>query len=165
LVPLGRISGVHGIKGWVKVQSYTEPRENIAHFGRWILEQSGARRRVEIEASKRQEQGVLVKLGGVDDRDAAIELIGATIAVERKALPACAPGEYYWTDLEGLTVRNAAGVVLGTIDHLAATAAHDMLVLEGDEPRLIPFVVGKTVRRIDLEAGVVIVDWDLSYWD
>jgi 16S rRNA processing protein RimM len=67
--------------------------------------------------------------------------------------------------LEGLTVKNAAGVVLGKIDHLTATAAHDVLVLEGDEPRLIPFVVGRIVRRVDLEAGVVIVDWDESYWD
>lgn len=164
-MPLGRISGVHGIKGWVKVQSYTEPRENVVHFGAWILEQRGNRRRVGIEASRSQARSVLVKLDGVDDRDAALELIGATIAVERNALPPCAPGEYYWADLEGLTVRNVAGVVLGTIDHLAATAAHDMLVIEGDEPRLIPFVVGRIVRRIDLEAGVVIVDWDLSYWD
>jgi 16S rRNA processing protein RimM len=164
-VPLGRISGVHGIKGWIKVHSYTEPRDNIAQFETWLIEQRNAIRRVEVEAGSSQGRNVIVKLRGVEDRDAAEELVGAEISVERAALPPCLPGEYYWTDLEGLSVRNGAGAVLGTVDHLITTGAHDVLVLAGDQRRLIPFVAGEVVKRVDLDAGVVVVDWDASYWE
>jgi 16S rRNA processing protein RimM len=164
-VTLGRVSGAYGIKGWVKVHSYTEQRESIAQFDAWVLEQRGTKRRLELEASKHQGKSVLVKLGGIDDREAARALIGATIMVERAALPPCAPGEYYWADLEGLTVRTVEGEVLGTVDHLLATPGHDVLVLEGGERRLIPFVAGSVVRGVDLDAGVVVVEWDKSYWE
>jgi 16S rRNA processing protein RimM len=159
------VCGVHGVRGWVKVFSYTEPRENIAQFEAWLLRQRDVTRRVEVQGSSSQGKNILVKLDGVDDRDAAEALIGAEITVERDSLPPCSPGEYYWTDLEGLSVRNGAGDVLGTVDHLFTTGAHDMLALDGERRRLIPFVAGETVRRVDLEAGVVIVEWDSSYWE
>ena len=164
-VPLGRIGGAHGVKGWVNVHSYTEPRENIAQFRTWILDQGGAERRVGVESCESRGKSVVVKLAGIDDRDAAQALAGAAIAVERAALPPIAPGEYYWADLEGLTVRTLGGEVLGTIDHLVATGAHDVLVLGGPGPRMIPFAPGRIVRGIDLEAGIVLVDWDRSYWE
>jgi 16S rRNA processing protein RimM len=165
LVTLGRICGAYGTKGWVKVRPYTERPDNAARFETWILEKGGVERRVALESCKLQGKGLVAKLGGIDDRDAARELVGAAVKVERTALPACAPGEYYWTDLEGLSVRTVAGEELGTIDHLLAMPAHDMLVLAGAKRRLIPFVVGRIVRRVDLDAGVVVVEWDRSYWD
>lgn len=165
LVRLGRISGVHGIKGWVKVFSYTEPRGNIVRFGTWLLEQGGRYRSVELEAGEERGKSVVAKLSGVADREAASELIGAEISVERNALPPCVPGEYYWADLEGLAVRNLDGETLGVVDHLLATGAHDVLVLQGDGSRLIPFVAGRVVREVDLGGGVVVVDWDASFWD
>jgi 16S rRNA processing protein RimM len=165
LVTLGRIRGAYGIKGWVKVRPYTERPENVARFATWVLEKGGIERRVAVESCKLQGKDLVAKLGGVDDRDAASALSGTAVKVERVALPACAPGEYYWTDLEGLSVRTVAGEELGTIDHLLAMPAHDMLVLAGAKSRLIPFVAGRIVRRVDLDAGVVIVEWDRSYWD
>ena len=165
LVTLGRISGAYGIKGWVKIQSYTEQRDDIARFKDWILEKRDGMQRVTVESSRPQGRDVVAKLEGVDDRDAARELAGVAVMVERAALPQCAPGEYYWSDLEGLSVRTVAGEELGTIDHLLAMPAHDMLVLAGPEARLIPFVAGTIVRRVDLDAGVVVVEWDRSYWD
>lgn len=164
-VPVGRVGGAHGIKGWVKVQSFTEPRENIAQFDSWLLDLHGAQRIVAVEQSKGQGAGIVVKLAGVDDRDAAQALAGALIAVKRSALPPCAPGEYYWTDLEGLNIRTVAGEDLGAVEYVLATGAHDVLVLAGGEARMIPFVAGKVVREVDLDAGVVVVDWDPSYWD
>ncbi len=105
----------------------------------------------------------MAKLRGLDDREEARKLIGADIVVERGELPECAPGEYYWTDLEGLEVRTLEGQVLGTVDHLIATAGHDVMVLGGTPQRLIPFVHGQVIREVDLEAGRIVADWPLDF--
>jgi 16S rRNA processing protein RimM len=165
LVTLGRICGAYGIKGWVKIRSYTQRRDDIARFKDWIVENRGVKQRMAVESSRPQGKDIVAKLVGVDDRDAARELTDAAVMVERAELPACAPGEYYWSDLEGLSVRTVAGEELGTIDHLLAMPAHDMLVLAGERKRLIPFVAGTIVRRVDIDAGVVTVEWDRTYWD
>lgn len=158
LVTLGRISGIYGVRGWVKVHSYTEPRDNVVGFERWTIRARGGERTVEVEDGRAQGASVVAKLRGVDDRDAARELIGADIVVERAALPECGPGEYYWADLEGLEVRTVDGAVLGKVDHLLATGSNDVLVL--DRPgRLIPFVTGSVIRSVDLDARVIVADW------
>ena len=163
LVTLGRISGVYGVRGWVKVHSYTEPRDNVVGFARWTLRTRAGESIVELEDGRAQAASVVAKLRGVDDRDAARELIGADIAVERSALPACEPGEYYWADLEGLEVVTPAGERLGTVDHLVATGGHDVLVLAGRPERLIPFVHGAVIRGVDLAAGVIVADWSPDF--
>jgi 16S rRNA processing protein RimM len=163
LVTLGRISGVFGVKGWVKVRSYTEPRDNIVGFAVWTLQQSGVESKVELEDGRSHGANVVVKLRGVDDRDRAHELIGADVLVERAELPACKPGEYYWTDLEGLEVRGVGGELLGIVDHLVATGANDVLVLAGEPGRLIPFVVGDVIRSVDLDAGVIVANWSPEF--
>lgn len=164
-VTLGRITGLFGVKGWVKVHSYTEPRENIVEFATWILEHDGETHRVDLEAGHSQGKTVVAKLRGVDDRELAREWIGAEISVERQALPPCEPGEYYWVDLEGLAVRDTRGQLLGEVDHLMATGANDVIVLRGDGSRMIPFVADEVVQRVDLEEGVIVVDWEPSFWD
>jgi 16S rRNA processing protein RimM len=162
-VTLGRISGVFGVQGWVKVFSYTEPRDNVVRFGRWTLRGPGGEREVEVESGRQQGAQVVAKLAGIDDRDAAHALIGTEIVVERARLPQCAAGEYYWADLEGLEVRTPAGELLGTVDHLLATGVHDVLVLKGSRERLIPFVLDKVIRTVDLAAGVIVADWSADY--
>jgi 16S rRNA processing protein RimM len=163
-VTLGRISGIYGVHGWVKVHSYTEPRENILEFGSWILERDGEVRRIEVEAGRSQGPTVIAKLRGIDDRDAAREWIGTEIAVDRRELPACEPGEYYWVDLEGLEVRNIDGVELGRVARLMATGANDVIVLEGAGGRMIPYIP-QVVTRVDIPAGILVVDWDPSFWE
>jgi 16S rRNA processing protein RimM len=164
-VTLGRITGLFGVKGWVKVHSYTDPRENIVEFATWILELDGETHNVELEAGHNQGKTVIAKLRGVDDREQAREWIGAHIAVDRQALPPCGPGEYYWADLEGLAVRNTRGELLGEVDHLLATGANDVIVLRGDVTRMIPFVKDEVVQRVDLAEGVIVVDWEPGFWD
>ena len=163
LVTLGRISGVYGVRGWIKVHSYTEPRDTVVGFARWTIRWRGGDRAGELEDGRAQGSNVVAKLRGVDDRDAARELIGADIAVERSALPACEPGEYYWADLEGLEVVTPAGDRLGKVDHLVATGGHDVLVLAGRPERLIPFVHGTVIRGVDLAAGVIVADWSPEF--
>jgi 16S rRNA processing protein RimM len=163
-VILGRICGLYGVRGWIKVHSYTEPRENIVEFGSWILERGGESHRVEVEAARGQGDTVVAKLRGIDDRDEAREWIGTDISVERDELPPCEPGEYYWVDLEGLEVRSTRGAVLGRVARLMATGANDVIVLEGPDQRMIPFV-SQVVKRVDVPGRVIVVDWEPSFWE
>jgi 16S rRNA processing protein RimM len=163
LLNLGRISGLFGVKGWVKVNSYTEPRDNVVGFRVWTLRLHGADSQIEVEEGRSHGKQVVAKLRGVDDRDRARAFIGADILIERERLPPCAVGEYYWIELEGLEVRTLTGEVLGIVDHLLATGTHDVLVLTGERERLIPFVLDRVIRNVDLAAGLIVADWSPDY--
>ena len=163
LVTLGRVSGVFGVNGWIKVHSSTDPRDSIVGFETWILRSSDGERTVEVESGRRHGRTVVAKLKAVDDRDQASALVGADIAVEREALAPCEPGEYYWTDLEGLEVVTVQGETLGRLDYLFETGGHDVMAVEGARQRLIPFVQGQVVREVSLDRGVIVVDWDSTY--
>jgi 16S rRNA processing protein RimM len=163
-VTLGRVSGVFGVKGWLKVQSYTEPRDNLAEFGVLTLRLDATDSRFEVEESQsRSTGGVAVKLRGIDDRDRAREWVGADVVVEREQLPTARAGEHYWADLEGLEVVDLTGVVLGKVEYLLATGANDVLVLGGAQQRLIPFIVDAVVKDVDLDLGRIVVDWSADY--
>jgi 16S rRNA processing protein RimM len=163
-VVLGRVSGVYGVRGWLKVHSYTEPRVNVVGYRQWWLcAPDGTARRYEVTDGREQGRTVVAHLAGVDDRDSALALMDRTIEVERGQLPATAPGEYYWADLENLRVLTRDGVELGRVDYMLATPAHDVMVIRGERERLVPFVQGKYVHRVDLDAGVIEVDWDPDY--
>lgn len=162
-VVLGRVSGLFGVRGWVKVFSGTDPREGILDYSPWQLRVRDSWRDMKVEAGQRHGNNVVVKLSGVDDRDAAAALLEAEIAVWRKQLPRAKDDEIYWTDLEGLSVRTEAGLALGTVDHLLETGANDVLVVKGERERLIPFVRGEVVKQIDLERRVLVVDWDPEF--
>jgi len=160
----GEISGVFGVKGWVKVFSFTEPRENILSYSPWILQKNNQSREINVTAGQRHGNNVVAELEGVSDRDAAVALIGWKILIKKQQLPKPNPGEYYWADLVGLKVETLNGVCLGQIDHLLETGANDVLVVvDGEVERLIPFLQKQTVLTIDLEAGLMVVDWDPDF--
>ena len=163
LLELGKISGVFGVKGWIKVHSYTDPREGIAEYSPWFIKQKGSWREVEVVAAKRQGKTVIAKIKDVDDCDQAQLLTGAEIAIHKDQLDKPVEGEYYWRDLEGLRVVNTEGVDLGIISHMMETGANDVMVVKSDQQRLIPFTQGHAVLNIDLEAGVITVDWDPDF--
>lgn len=162
LVIIGRIGGLYGVRGWLRVYSHTEPRGRILDYGPWLVQGEDGEV-VEIEEGREHGKGIVVKLKGYDDRDAAARLIGRDVAVRRRRLGTPAPGEYYWTDLEGLRVVTLEGRDLGLVDHLFGTGANDVVVVRGDRERLIPFVQEQVIRRVDLEAGVMEVDWDPDF--
>ena len=167
LITLGKISGVFGVKGWVKVHSFTDPREKIIEYGRWLIKHQGQWRTVELQAGQRQGKTVVAKLTGLDDRDEAMTFSGDEIAIYRSQLEQLDDGEYYWHQLEGLSVVTTEGVELGTVRHLMETGANDVLVVRGeqkdDRERLIPFTVGHTVTEVNLATGQIIVDWDPDF--
>jgi 16S rRNA processing protein RimM len=163
IVVLGRLSGLYGVQGWLKVHSDTEPREGITSYPRWWVKQQGRWKSMRVEQGRRHGKAVVVKLEGIDDRDAAAKLLNAEVAVDRDTLPETEPGEYYWTDLEGLSVVCLDGTELGRVDHLIETGANDVLVVQGDRQRLIPYIPEQVIREIDLERRLMVVDWDPEF--
>jgi len=161
-VVLGRVSGLFGVKGWVKVFSDTAPRENILGYSCWYLKRGGEWQPYDLLDGRRQGKAVVARLEGCNDRDQAAELIGTDIAIPRDRLPPTQAGEYYWTDLQGLRVETLDGIDLGKVDHLFETGANDVLVAKGDRQRLIPFIDG-VIDRVDLETGLIRVDWDPEF--
>ncbi|HEV2623365.1 MAG TPA: ribosome maturation factor RimM [Frateuria sp.] len=164
-VLVGRIVGLYGVQGWLKIESWTEPRTQIFKYQPWQLEKAPGEG-VEITGiqGRPQGKGLVCHLPGVDDRDTAAALVGQDIHVARELLPPPAKGEYYWVDLEGLEVVTTEGVSLGRVSHLFATGANDVVVVrDGTRERLVPFVQGTYVRSVDLSGGRMVVDWDPEF--
>ena len=160
----GQISGVFGVKGSVKVFSYTDPRENILRYSPWLLKKNDQTRQFKVVSGQRQGLNVVAYLEGIQDRDQAFDLIGWDILINKSQLPKPGKDEYYWLDLIGLDVKNLQDEYLGKVDHLLETGANDVLVvLDGETERLIPFLQSTTVLNIDLQAGIMIVDWDADF--
>jgi 16S rRNA processing protein RimM len=162
-VLLGRIVGVHGVRGAVKLESFTQPRLAIFDYKPWLLERGPDRFEEIAEVhGHAQGKGIVATLPQVDDRDAAAALVGARVFVSRDALPEPEAGEVYQTDLEGLQVLNETGESLGRVSHLFDNGAHDVLVTRDETGRqwLIPYVVDRFVKLVDLDAGRITVDWN-----
>jgi 16S rRNA processing protein RimM len=163
-VVVGEIVGVYGIKGWVKVKSFTDPRENLLTYQPWFLsDKEGRSVDYELREGRQQGKGLIARLESIEDRDAAAALLGYQIRVDRDALGTPEPGQYFWSDLCGLAVETADGVALGQVSSLIETGANDVLVVEGERRRLIPFVQEQVVKSVDLDSGRVVVNWDPDF--
>ena len=162
-INVGEISGVFGIKGWVKIFSFTAPRENILGYSPWLLKKGSEIKQVDVLAGQLQGKSLVAQLDGVTDRDQAAALIGWSIFISQSQLPKAAAGEYYWSDLIGLKVETVEGIQLGVVESLLETGANDVVVIQGERERAIPFLQGQTVISIDLDAGKMIVDWDPEF--
>lgn len=160
---VGRISGLFGVRGWVKIFSHTEPRENILAYQPWLIEAGGKTREVRVSDGRAHGKGVVAQIEGIDTRDAAAALVGAAISIERTQLAPLADDEYYYADLEGLDVVTDEGQVLGQVDHLFETGANAVMVVHGDRERLVPFTPGDAVLDVDLESRRITVDWDPDF--
>ncbi|MEC7816354.1 MAG: ribosome maturation factor RimM [Pseudomonadota bacterium] len=166
---IGRITSVFGVKGWLKVYSFTDPREGILEYRDWTLVLDGKRIPVKLEEGRRQGQGIVVRLKGIDDRELARTYSGADIVVSIAELPPLPDGEYYWYQLEGLDVYTVDGECLGFVHHLLETGANDVLVVRASagsidqKERLIPYLPGQAVQSVDLDGGRMVVDWDPEF--
>ncbi len=164
LISVGEISGVFGIKGWVKIFSLTQPRENILSYTPWTIRKGKESRIVKLVIGKRQGKTVVACIEGVSDRDIAATYCGWEILIKKSQLPSTEKGEYYWADLVGLSVETDQGVSLGKVDYLIETGANDVLVVKKDEEeRLIPFLQEQVIKKIDLNDNIMIVDWDPDF--
>lgn len=163
LLQVGYVSGLHGVSGWIKVYSYTDPPANIFDYDPWIIEYSGQQHVVRLRDSRPQGAGLVAKLADVDDRDQAAALVNAKIFINRTQLPETVVGEYYWADLVGLAVLTDDGVELGTVERLIETGANDVMIIHGDRERLVPWIKGDVVKQVDLENKCITVAWDPDF--
>lgn len=167
-VTLGRVAGVFGIKGWVKVHSYTRPVTNILDYPRWFIAR-GEGYEAELIEGRAQGRGIVAQLSDasgapITDRDVAAGLIGSEISVARDELPRLPKGQYYWFDLLGLAVVSTAGEPLGEVRDMTSNGAQDVMVLhDGERERLVPFVVGPIVQKVDLKARRIVCEWSPDY--
>ncbi len=164
MITVGRLHGAFGVRGELKLESFTDPAQAIARYQPWLLRDArGSERLCEGIAVRMGAKGLIATIPGIEDRDAADASRGTDVLVPRSALPPPAPGEYYWVDLEGLRVVNVEGVAFGTVSHLFSTGANDVMAVQGERERMIPFLTPDYVKSVDFDAGLVTVDWDADF--
>ncbi len=160
LIVIGKIVGVYGIKGWIKILSFTRPKENILKYGPWLVKQNNDWLEMQLLEGKQQGKGLIASFAGITDRDEAMTLVGSELAIERDQLPVPKEGEFYWHDLINMQVINKQNEILGVVTEFLETGANDVLVVEAEKQRhLIPYVQDVYIKDIDIEQGVIQVDW------
>ena len=176
---LGKVTGYYGVRGWVKLFSYTDQRDNILGYQSLQVKLKGAWKKITLDAGKAHGKGVIAHFSGYDSREAAALLLGAELAVTREDFAPLGKGDYYWHDLIGLQVKNREGIVLGKVRQIIETAAHDVLLIQAENLQsahiqsehsginnapeneiLIPFVLGHYIVQVELDKGFILVDWD-----
>ncbi len=158
---IGRLGAPFGIQGWVKLQSYTRPESNITNYQQWTIRTKQGWRSVTVDNIKPQKQGYIVKIAGIDDRDAAANLTHCEIAIDSSTLPSLEPGEYYWSELIGLKVVTENQVELGTITEMIETGSNDVMVIENTQRHLVPYL-DEIITKVDLKAGTMVIDWHIE---
>ena len=158
---LGKITGVHGIKGWLKIQSFSSPPENILTYPSWIINNQGEEDFYSIEQGRKQNNKIVVKLENIDNRNTAESLKNSKIQILRSDLPKLSNENYYWSDLVGLSVLNSEEKVIGKIESLIETGANDVMVIITlkDERILIPFVMHEIIKEVNVELNYIKIDW------
>jgi 16S rRNA processing protein RimM len=162
LVVMGRIAGPFGVKGWVKVQPFTAATKSLTVYATWWLGRDGGWQEHQIEQAKAQGRVVVAKLKDCEDPETAMLLRGRQVAIPREAFPQTEASEFYWADLIGLRVVNDAAQDFGEVIQILETGANEVLVVQGERERLIPFIAD-VIREVDLAAGVIRVDWGVDY--
>lgn len=176
LVTAGRLGAPYGVRGWLRVQSFTEPAEQLVDYQPWYLRRRQGEEPIRLLDHKWHSGQLVVQLEGVDDRDQAKALGQVEVAVAIDQFPELPEGEYYWHQLVGLPVTShyEGGVhALGRVSRLMETGANDVLVVQGkpgdpehpsvdDRERLIPYLPEQVVLEIDLDAGIT-VEWDPAF--
>lgn len=165
-IPVGKIAGIFGVKGWMKVFSYTDPRNNILSYSPLFLSVKGEWREAKLSDGRAQGKGIVIALDNVTNPEQVLPLIGTTLAIKKEQLRTNDLDEFYWSELTGLTVINLDKAVLGQVESIVETGAHDVLVVADKKQkvqRLIPFVLEEIVQKVDLNNGIIEVDWEEDY--
>jgi len=159
-VVVGKVGSTYGVHGWIKILSYTEWTDNILTYVPWYIEEKDDWKKVEIIDSQIHGKRIIVKFAGCDNPEEARLLSGKKIAITRSRLPTLGKNEYYWRDLEGLTVINQHGETLGKVIYLIATGSNDVLVIKGEKEFAVPYLPD-VIINIDLEQRIMTVHWEL----
>lgn len=161
-VTLGRLGAPHGVRGWLKVHSFTNPITNILDYPIWQIQQAGQWQSFKVINAHPQGKAIVAQLDGINDRDQAALHTNNLICVDRNELPEADDDEYYWNDLIGLNVTNLEEKILGKIIEMRDTGANDIMIIKGEKRHLVPFIK-HVIQSIDLTHGIMVVDWDYDF--
>ena len=159
---MGRVVAAVGVKGWVRLKSFTEHPEGLDEFAEWVVRTPAGWRYMALDEFAVRPNGTAAKLAGCEDRDAAERLKGADIAVPREALGESEEGSLFQVDLVGLEVVEEGGERLGMVESFFEAGDASVMVVKGARERLIPFV-DDFVKSVDREARRVTVEWKAEY--
>lgn len=169
-ITLGKVGAVYGIKGWLKIHSFTDEPEAILDYFPWSLKLGNKIQTVEITDWRKHNKGLIVKVAGIDDRDDAQALVGSEILTSEAALPELSQGDFYWRDLIGMSVVTNKGYDLGVVSDMMETGANDVLVVKANlndgfskKERLIPYLFEQVIESVSLENKQICVDWDPGF--
>ena len=163
VVVMARVAGSFGIKGWLKLHTFTQSPDSLDAYASWLLKGSKGWEEFELEDFAVNVKGVVAKLKGCDDRTAAENLAKRDIGIPRDALEDAGEGEVFWFDLIGCDVVNTAGENFGKVETLLETGANDVLVVKrGTEEILIPYV-DEVILKVDREAKLITVEWTQDF--
>ena len=158
-VEVGRLGAAHGVRGWLRVQSFTDPPQRLFEWPRWLLQpERGAIREVAVLEVRPQGNGWIARLEGVEERDAASRLTGQMILIERDQLPPATGTEHYRDDLIGFEAKNVEGALLGAVEHFIDTPGNAVMVIKGAREHLVP-VTKHHLVKVDVASRSLIVDW------
>ncbi|CAM3558924.1 MULTISPECIES: ribosome maturation factor RimM [Vibrio] len=169
-IVVGKLGASYGIRGWLKVFSYTDNTESIFDYSPWFINQKGEWVEQKVESWKRHNKGLVVKLEGLNVREDAQLLTNFEIAIDPAVLPELPEDEFYWRDLIGMQVVTDKGYDLGIVSDMLETGSNDVLVVKanlkdafGQKERLIPFLEEQVIKLIDRQAQRIEVDWDPGF--
>ncbi|UAA40120.1 ribosome maturation factor RimM [Paraneptunicella aestuarii] len=169
-IVVGKIGAPHGIRGWVRINSYTEELEGIFNYSPWLISVQGEVKEYKVTSWKLQNKSVVAKLEGIDSRNDIELLKNADIEVSVEQLPELQDDDYYWRDLIGLNVVTESGYDMGTVEQLFETGANDVMMVKanmndayGAKQRMIPYLYDQVIKKVDLQAKSIIVDWDPGF--
>jgi len=159
---VGKINGLFGIQGWVKVFSHTNPRKNILSYQPWHIEVNGQWQTLDIIKGREQGKTLVAQIKDVHDMDQARTFIGIDIYINKSQLPKLNKGEYYWEDLIGLNVINQEKIVLGKVSSLVDTGSNSVLVVNGKKEHWVPYIEPFLIS-VDIDKQQIVVDWDDNF--
>lgn len=167
---LGKVGAVYGIKGWLKIHSFTDDPEAIFDYTPWSLNLGEKSQSANVTDWRKHNNGLIAKVAGIEDRDQAQSLVGYEISVRPEELPELPEGEFYWKDLMGMQVVTSNGYDLGVVSDMMETGANDVLVVKanfndgfGKKERLIPYLLDQVVINVSQENKQIEVDWDPGF--
>jgi 16S rRNA processing protein RimM len=167
---LGKVGAVYGIKGWLKIHSFTDETEAILDYFPWSLKLGSNTQTVEITDWRKHNKVLIVKVAGIDDRDEAQALVGSEILTNEAALPELSQDDFYWRDLIGMSVVTNKGYDLGVVTDMMETGANDVLVVKANlkdgfskKERLIPYLFEQVIESVSIENKQICVDWDPGF--
>ena len=166
---MGKLGAVYGIKGWLKIHSFTNAAEDIFEYQPLLIKPKGQFQELQIESWKSHTGGFVAKIVGFDVREKTQDLVGLEIFVDPNKLPTLSD-DFYWRDLIGCQVTTAKNYDLGVVTEIMETGSKDVLVVKANsndafnkKERLIPFIKSQVVSHVDIAKKLIQVNWEPDF--